>query len=167
MSKQPFLESYDGQTTQQLIAMRGSYRIDSLVLAFEQAVGRKPTYRLTKPEYVVLAVEAMEREVNNGGYQLFFGNSSREFTGFIVRALELIGCPKCAAITADAIAVLELPAWYDDITIKQTVVDLPDDRHTKLGECDSRYYANDEPIADALFAYIEQHQHEIQIPYVG
>ena len=167
MSKQPFFESYDGQATQQLIAMRGSYRIDSLVLAFEQAVGRKPSDRLTEPERVVLAVEAMEREVNNGGYEQFFGNSSREFTGFIVRALELIGCPKCAAITADAIAVLELPAGYDDITIEQTVVDLPDDRRTKLGGCDSRYYANDEPIADALFTYIEQHQHEIQIPYVG
>jgi hypothetical protein len=167
MSKQPFLQSYDGQTTQHLIALRGSYRIDSLVLAFEQALGRKPDDRLTEPERVVLAVEAMEREVNNGGYEQFFGNLSREFTGFIVRALELIGCPKCAAITGDAIAVLELPAGYDHRTVEQTIVDLPDDRRAKLGECDSRYYDNDEPIADALFTYIEQHQHEIQIPCVG
>jgi hypothetical protein len=165
MSKQPFLESYGGQTTQQLIGLRGSYRIDSLVLAFEQAICHKPSDTLSES---VLAIEAMERDVNNGGYEQFFDNYySREFTGFIVRALELIGCPKCAAITADAIRVLELPAGYDDITIAQTVVDLSDDRRAKLGECDSRYYANDEPIADALFTYIEQHQHEIQIPYVG
>src|ERR1044072_5365937 len=110
MTKQPFLESYGGQTTQQLIGLRGSYRIDSLVLAFEQAVGRKPSDSLSEPERVGVAIEGMEREVNNGGYEQFFGNSSREFTGFIVRALELIGCPKCAAITADAIRVLELAA---------------------------------------------------------
>lgn len=167
MSKQPFLQSYEGQTIQQLIAMKDSYRIDSLVLAVERAVGRKPEAERTEAEHVALAVEAMEREVNNGGYEQFFGNSSREFTGFIVRALELIGCPKCAAITADAIAVLELPAGYDNIAIEQTVVDLPDERRAKLGECDSRYYDNNEPIADALFTYIEQHQHEIKIPYVG
>lgn len=29
---------------------------------------------------------------------------------------------------------------------------------------DSRYYANDEPVADALFNYIEQRQHEIRVP---
>jgi hypothetical protein len=32
-----FLEGYDGQTTEQLLAMENEYRIDSLVLAFEDA----------------------------------------------------------------------------------------------------------------------------------
>ena len=63
MSK-PFLESYGGQTIQQLIAMKDSHRIDSLVLAVEQALGSKPESELSEQERVVLAVEAMEREVN-------------------------------------------------------------------------------------------------------
>jgi hypothetical protein len=33
----PFLESYAGQSTEELLALEGKYRIDSLVLAFEQA----------------------------------------------------------------------------------------------------------------------------------
>jgi len=37
--------------------------------------------------------------------QPIFGNSSRGFTGVLVRALKLIGCPKVAAISADAIAL--------------------------------------------------------------
>ena len=62
MSK-PFLENYGGQTIQQLIAMKDSHRIDSLVLAVEQALGSKPEGELSEPERVVLAVEAMEREL--------------------------------------------------------------------------------------------------------
>ena len=166
MSK-PFLESYGGQSIQQLIAMKDSHRFDSLILAVEQALGSKPESELSEPERVVLAVEAMEREVNNGGYEQFFGNSSREFTGFLVRALELIGCPKVAAISADAIAVLELPVQFDADTVERIASEISDDGRDKLGECDSRYYANDESIEQRLFAYIEEHQHEIQIPHVA
>lgn len=166
MSK-PFLESYGGQTIQQLIAMKDSHRIDSLVLAVEQALGSKPETELSEPERVVLAVEAMEREVNNGGYEQFFGNSSREFTGFLVRALQLIGCPKVAAISADAIAVLGLPEQFDADTVERVASELSDESRERLGKCDSRYYANDESIEQRLFAYIEERQHEIQIPHVA
>ena len=164
MSK-PFLQSYGGQTIQQLIAMKETHRIDSLVLAAEQALGGKPDVELSEPERVILAVEALEREVNNGGYDQFFFNSSREFTAFVVRALEMIGCPKVAAITTDAIAVLDLPVAYDAVTVEQVILALSDDCRDVLGECDSRYYKNDESIEDRLFAYIEQHQRDIQIPY--
>ena len=163
MSK-PFLESYGGQTLQQLIAMKDSHRVDSLVHAVEQALGSKSKAELSEPERVVLAVEAMEREVNNGGYKQFFGNSSGEFTGFLVHALELIGCPKTAAISADAIAALELPDQFDADAVEIVASLLSDERREQLEECDSRYYASNETIEQHLFAYIEQHQHEIQFP---
>jgi len=147
--------------------MKDSHRIDSLVLAVEQALGNKPETELSEPERVVLAVEAMEREVNNGGYGQFFTNSSGEFTGFLVRALELIGCPKVAAISADAIAVLELPEQFYAHTVERFASHLSDEGAARLDECDSRYYANDESIELRLFSYIEEHQHEIQIPHVA
>ena len=163
----PFLESYGGQSIQQSITMKNTHRIDSLVLAVEQALGGRTEPELSEPERVVLAVEAMEREVNNGGYRQFFVNSSREFTVFLVRALELIGCPKCAAISAEAIAVLELPEQFDADTVERAVCGLPDESGEKLGDCDSRYYANDESIEERLFAFIEEHQDDIQIPHVA
>lgn len=161
-----FLDGYGGQTLQQLIAMRSSHRIDSLVLAVEQALLHKPEAALTEPERVVIAVEAMEREVNNGGYGQFFLNSPRESV-FIVRALELIGCPKAAAISSDAIAVLKLPAGFDSNSVERVASELSDAALSELGECDSRYYANDEAIDERLFSYIERHQNEIRIPHVG
>jgi hypothetical protein len=159
-----FLESYNGATLDELLAMKATHRIDSLVLAFEQALDIKPRQELSKPERVVLAVEALEREVNNGGYNQFFLNSSNEFTPFIVEALELIGCPKCAATTNSAIAVLNLSAPFAGKTVDESSSSLEDLLEKRLDEADTQYYANDENIAESLFAYIEKHSNEIHFP---
>ena len=67
-----WLNSYTGQSTDQLIALEQNYRTDSIVLAFEDALRQKEERvgiaGLTDAERVVLAVEALEAEVNNGGY---------------------------------------------------------------------------------------------------
>ena len=84
-----------------------------------------------------------------------------------MRALELIGCPKVAAISSDAISVLKLPVGFDSNTVERVASELSDDALGKLGECDSRYYANDESIDERLFAYIERNQDEIRISHAG
>ena len=102
--------------------------------------------------------------MNNGGYQQFFTNSSSEFTEFVVKALQLIGCPKCAAITADAIGELGLTDHSDADAVEKAASGLSDESSERLGICDSRYFENDESIEERLFEYIEQHAAEIQIP---
>ena len=84
-----------------------------------------------------------------------------------MRALELTDCPKVAAITGDAIARLQLPEQYEADNVESVALELSDEDREKLGQCDSRYYENDESIAEKLFAYIEQHQHKIRIPHVA
>ena len=117
MNSQPglkWLEGYSGESTEQLLSLEGKYRTDSLVLAFEEGINQKAeregTRSLTIEERIVLAVEALEREVNNGGYDQFFVNSSREFTPIMVGALKRIGCNKTASITQKAIEALGLIA---------------------------------------------------------
>ena len=139
-----FLESYAGQTTEQLLALDQRYRIDSLVLAFEQGIQQAGEKRpLTQQEKYVLAVEALEREVNNGGYGQFFSNSSNEWADTVVAALRAIGCPKTADISAKAVASRE--------------------DESALSECDERYYGNDEPIADRLFDWIKRNRAQIRL----
>lgn len=55
------LEGYSGQTTDELIALEGEFRTDSLVLAFEQAIMAKD--ELTDEERVVLADEIASVDV--------------------------------------------------------------------------------------------------------
>jgi hypothetical protein len=160
----PFLPGYSGQSIGELIELKDKYRIDSLVLAVEEAVGSKADSDLSEPERVVLAVEAMEREVNNGGYNQMFFNSSSDHVGFLVRALEQIGCPKTAAISAKAISVLNLPDNFDGDLVRDAVMQLSDAANAKLNECDSQYYTNDEPIVGRLFEYIERERGRIRIP---
>ncbi len=157
----PFLDAYGGQTTDELIALECGYRIDSLVLAFEAALDAKAEN--SKPERVVLAVEAVEREVNNGGFTQFFVNSSLEYTKDIVEAFELIGCPATAILCAKAIELLGVDDLTDLDAIEQASYEVDDDeaRLEQFNALDSEYYAGEEPIDVKLFEYIKRNRQHI------
>ena len=157
-----FLEAYDNQTTDELLALAGRYRIDSLVLAFEQAIERKDSPSME--ERYVLAIEAMEREVNNGGYAQFFLNSSREFAPVVESALRAVGCSRTADITRDAIAAIAPKGDLSPETLEASAADPGDAVGSALAECDNRYFSNDEPIADRLFAWIGANKSRIRVP---
>lgn len=156
-----FLDAYSGQSTGELLALEGRYRIDSLVLAFEQALQQKGG-ELSQEERCILAVEALEREVNNGGYSQFFINSSNEHVGSVVDALLAIDCPKTAAITRDAIAGLRLSGAVAPASAEAAALSGDKVIEQALAACDDRYFSNDEPIADRLFAWIKQNSGRIR-----
>ncbi len=164
MSKDlPFLDAYGGQTTDELIALESEYRIDSLVLAFEAALDAKAEH--SKSERVVLAVEAVEREVNNGGFTQFFVNSSLEYTKDMVEAFELIGCPATAVLCTKAIALLGVDDLTDLDAIEQASYEVDDDeaRLEQFNALDSAYYTGEEPIDARLFEYIKRNRQHITL----
>jgi Domain of unknown function (DUF4375) len=153
-----WLNGYSGESVDELLSLEGQYRTDSLVLAFEEAITQKVErdglQSMTLEERTVLTIEALEREVNNGGYDQFFRNSSVEFSPLIVESLKKIGCKKTANITQRAIKALDLAdLTAHAIKVKMTVED--EDRAEKLRRCDNAYYAAAEPIAKRLFAFIK------------
>ncbi len=161
----PWEDDYSGETVAELLAKRGKVRSDSLVLAFENAVESIPEDERNFHERVILAVDAMEMQINNGGYEQFFANSSSAYTDVIHEALLAIDCEQCAAITADAIAALNLPSGYDADLISETADNLSAEQKEKLSACDDRYMANDEWIAAQLLDFIERNQDQIRIPW--
>lgn len=161
----PWDDSYKGETVAELLAKRGKVRSDSLVLAFEIAADSIPEEEINFHERVILAVEAMEMQVNNGGYGQFFVNSSSAYTDVIHEALLAIECEACAAITADAIAALNLPPGYDGDMVSEIADDLSAEQQEELAASDDRYFANDEWIAAQLLDFIERNQDKIRIPW--
>lgn len=165
MAELIWLDGYSGQTVDELLALEGSHRVDSLLLAFEEAINRKAARvgedNLPMEERIVLVVEALEREVNNGGYDQFFVNSM-EYAPFIVEALQRIGCPKMAAITQRAIAALQLPVVSIE-EIEKVIYDDNDRRDKILGECDGQYYDYPESIENNLLAYIKANRGKITL----
>jgi hypothetical protein len=79
VSELKWFDAYSGQSVDELIAFASQYWVDSIVLAceqaFQQTAERVGITRLNKTELTVLAVEALEREVINGGYHQFFLNT--------------------------------------------------------------------------------------------
>lgn len=160
-----FLDEYSGQSVDELINMESKYRVDSLVLAFEQALQQKSDdsngSRLTETEQIVLAVEALEREVNNGGYHQFFTNSSKEYAHIIVEALNNIGCPKTAEVSGQAIKCLGILGPLTEGSIDQAVSDNEDKIVDDMGDIDNLFYDAGEDIAGQLFEYIKKYKQQI------
>jgi hypothetical protein len=166
MTEHPWHE-YSGESADELFAMADTHRVDSLVLAFENALGRKEVREgvasLSRVERDVMAVEALEREVNNGGYAQFFTNSSNEYAGEVVDALRRIGCPATAAITERAIGALPAGTALTPESLER-VLSTPDEaREKQLDACDQAYYATGEDIATRLFRHLLAHRADIRL----
>jgi len=165
MSELKWFDAYSGQTTEELIALEGTYRTDSLVLAFEQALDQKAARvaegGLSEEERVILAIEALEREVNNGGYGQFFLNSSKEYACMAVDALNRIGCVEVAELTQQAIECLDIEGPLTIEAIDHVMAQENAKRDTELDEADERYFEIAGDLADPLFEFIKSNRDKI------
>jgi hypothetical protein len=158
-NKIPWLD-YAGQDTAQILACKDTHRIDSLLCALEQAIqlrqDRMPDAANTPEEHTLLAIMALQREVNNGGYHQFFGNSSRRYALTVVPALVSIGCDTIAALTQKAIDALKLhPLTLK--AIEDSIFEPNPERDQALDALDKQFYGTFE-IEDKLFRFVESRQ---------
>ena len=158
---------YAGESAEELLALTATHRLDSIAVAFETALGQKAFTlgdgALSVAERDVLAIEALEREVNNGGYGQFFANSSNEYTQTIVAALRRIGCAKTALITEESIAALPEGTHFSSASLEAEMARQDDQRDTQLEICDQAYFSAREDIASALIRYLDQHRDELRL----
>jgi hypothetical protein len=162
-----WLSSYSGQSTDELIALESEYRTDSLVVAFEQALDQKAVRTgvgsLTREELVILAVEAFEREVGNGGYSQFFLNSSNEYVSIIVAALMRIGCSETATLTKRAMDIVGIGPAQVTRNYSDTTTELAPERMEELSRCDIEYVAVAGDLASPLFQFIKSERKRITL----
>jgi hypothetical protein len=167
MSELQWLEEHSGQSTDELLALEGKFRTDSIVVAFESAldekVSRTGLKNLTDEEWVILAVEALEREVNNGGYRQFFINSSCGFAPIIVEALNRAGCTQAAELTQRAIDTLNIqgPITVDSICL--VMEDDDEERDDKLDACDKQYFAAVGDLSGPLLEFIKSNRDKVKL----
>jgi len=168
MPELKWLDGYSGESIDDLIALAATHRVDSIVLAIEQGLQQRAENvgldGFNEAELTVLAVEALEREVNNGGYDQFFFNTP-EFAPLVVEALQRIACQKTADISAQAIALLGLRAPFTAKQVKKAIDSDPAEElmDALSDECDDPYYDSGEPIADRLFEYVRAYRAAIRL----
>jgi hypothetical protein len=149
-----------------LIALAAEYRIDSLLVALEEALNQKAAevgeLDLSDEERIVLAVEALEREVSNGGFGQFFANASGQYASIIVNSLLAIGCPETAAVASGAINALGFQDFSPE-ALEEALESENEERDEQLEECDGLYSGAGEDIVDQLFDFVQAHQDAIQL----
>jgi hypothetical protein len=160
-----WLEGYSGQTVDELLLLDRTERPVILINAVAQAIeGKLKTQGLGKRtgvERVILAVDTLNREVNNGGYHQFFINSSRNVTPAIVDDLERIGCRRIANITQRALDALGLhKVTVAGIEEAMKRVDRMRDR--KLSRCDNAFWRAPE-LTKRLYEYIKRNRNGIVV----
>jgi hypothetical protein len=148
-----------------LISLEGIFRTDSIVAAFEQALDEKAERigirGLSEEEIVILAIEALEREVNNGGYDQLFVNSSKVYAAVIVHALRRIGCTRAAELTKLAIDALGIGGAITVEAIDQEIYEENAERDAKLTECDAEYYDVVGDLSGPLFEFIKRNRDKV------
>jgi len=149
----------------ELIATEGQREPYQIIMDIEQALNRKSArvgeQNLSEEERTVLAIEALEQEVNNGGYGQFFTNSSNEYAPMIVGAVSRIGCPKTAEITRRAVSALDLDEMTPE-ALDDKLSSGNDELDRALDECDQSYYKSGEDIAGRLFEFVKANRESIQ-----
>jgi hypothetical protein len=165
MKRTDVFEQYSGETLDELLAYPSKGQYGSLARAFEQAIQQKVAQKgkdgLTKEEYIVLAVRALDREVNNGGYDQFFCNSSRQYASTIVDALRQIGCDEAASITQRALGALSVPSLDPD-SITKAITKNDNRRTEELYACDRLFYQKHQDIAKNLYLFVKRNKTRIE-----
>ena len=158
--------AYSGETTSELLGYPARGQQDLLVRAFEEGLQRKVSRigerALSQEERIVLAVRALDREINNGGYDQFFRNSSRKFAPQIVQSLTRIGCRRTAKITQRAIKALHsspLTVARIDAAMRTT----NEERDWEIERCDELFYRTPQGIPSRLYAFIKANSRRIRL----
>jgi hypothetical protein len=163
MRSEKWFENEKSLSVHEIVKLESDFRIDSLVCAIEGLILLKDDSDadINEEELIVLAVEAMEREVNNGGYAQFFSNSSWRFTPYLVNSLNRIGSTQAKQLAEQAISALGVGELTNetDVTeyhdrIQEAVEN--DDASEKLDEIDSRYYEMEEDVAGLVFGFVKK-----------
>jgi hypothetical protein len=116
---------------------------------------------LSAEEVVILAIEALEREVNNGGYEQFFTNSSKEYASVIIDALNRIGCVQVADLTNRAISALAIKGALTVDAIDHAMRSEHGERMEKLSKYDEQYFHLRTDLAESLFEFIKSNRAKI------
>ncbi len=113
------------------------------------------TQALNEHERVIYVTQLLEAEVNNGGFDQFFRNSSGNLSNEIVSAFKQIGALKTAAICEKAISLFPKPVPATQEEREQLLTDEAD---VILDECDEEFYHSEENLESLNNQYIMEHK---------
>ena len=111
--------------------------------------------KLSEEEQTIVFIEALEREINNGGFSQFFFNSSGNDVAETVEALKKVGSSKFLSLLEAAIA--QFPNSYvpeNQTEREQILVNIEDDAELIWEKLEGEFYRYEEDIHALMLTYI-------------
>ena len=153
--------TYHGESIDELLALEGSRQNVSILFAIRNGLQQKlERQRLSREEEYVMAVVALDAQVNNGGYWQFFINTP-EWSLCIAPALTEIGCPVTAEITRRAISQLRIDDPLTVEKVKKAAAIGPMEGSEKHDTCNTDFFKANEPLLDRLFDWVKRNHDKI------
>lgn len=116
--------------------------------------------KLTKGQQAIFSTWIVEGEVNNGGFNQFYFNSSGQYADMAVAGFAIIGAPKFSALMKEANTIYadikDNLEEYDDGTLESFSESYNDN---PLNALDDRFYDlyKEEPLSEIKAKYIREH----------
>ena len=107
-------------------------------------------------------IDILEAQVNNGGFDQFFFNSSGDYTYEILKVYENISAFKTAKIIFEAIQLFpELPVSKDTAKRRKQLENLNENRWGKWDHLDDKFYEYEEDIVKLLADYLKENKNQV------
>jgi len=139
---------------------------NEFVIAMTEHLAEKTHYGedlsvLSEAERIFYITQALEMEVNNGGFSQFFFNSSGDFSNELVDAFTAIGAIKTVAICQKAIDAFGRDIPVDRYERQEMLAELESDElDAILGECDDAFYAYEEDLNELNYAFVMKNKEQ-------
>lgn len=111
---------------------------------------------LTESEQVIFCMMGIEREVNNGGFDQFFFNSSGEYKIETLDSLRRIGASYTASLLEEAIRIVEDPNPPGEKEDEDD--DYTDIQSERLNDLDDKFYEYKENLLELQLKFIKENQ---------
>lgn len=128
-------------------------------LISEKCVFGEKMEALNKDERLFYISQEVEREVNNGGFDQFFFNSSGNFSNEIVEVFKTIGTGARSEICQRAVDVFGATVPVDSFERQDLMEELDEDKRYEIwSDCDSDYYACEDDLDSLIYSFIIEHK---------
>lgn len=136
---------------------------ENFIAAMHVYIGEKCKYgdemeALNSEQRVFYITQALESEVNNGGFSQFFLNSDGVFANELVASFERIGAKKAAEICKNALSIFgnEIPTDRDVI---QEIISTDDENEEErideiLEKCDDAFFEYEDDLTQLNYQFI-------------
>ena len=135
-------------------------RRDMIVMEIDTYLNEKSEYgekieKLNSSQRTFLFVENLEREINNGGFNQFYFNSSGDFSQETLNALLEIGAEKTVKIVENANSEFDNGNVPKDRIERQNKLELIEEKAEENWEkCDTEFYEYQDDLTELLIAFI-------------